>query len=134
MLAFTFAQSAVAFAVVINLLWFFVRTFGAPPCQISEEQILTYWVPQAYPHAKLLRAQLPADEKVALATSQGTFNEYLFSALAYPVHCYHTTVTLEGLNAVSADHELEWKQLGIGYYVYYEPFSTTQPLHLRKVR
>ncbi len=34
-------------------------------------------------------------------------------------------MTLEGLNAVSADHELEWKKLRIRLYIYYEPFSTT---------
>jgi len=134
LLMYCFAQTAVAIAVVINLLWFFIRTFGAPPCRISEEKILTYWVPQAYPHAQLLRAQLVPDEKVAFATSHGTFNAYLFSALSYPIHCYETTVTLETLEATGANHRAALKKLGIGHYLYYEPYSTTQPLHLRKVQ
>jgi hypothetical protein len=129
---FTALQTGIAVAVVLNISFYFYRVFHRLPCQLREDTVLTHWVPQAYPHAKMFRELLPAGTRVALRAEGGTFNRYLFSALSYPIACYYA----DSISITDPFHDKQWLSLSssrhVSVFVHYDPFSTTEPLVLKR--
>ncbi len=127
-------QGLVAVAVVINLFAFFLRTFGTPPCALDADSLFRYWVPQAYPHSLALMKEIGDEPKgIALRAEGGTFNRYLFSALIYPHRVYAADhVERKHLPSDPALNELRAKRT-VDMFLYYDPYSTTQPLTLYRL-
>lgn len=130
---FVSVQALVALTVVINLTFYFIRVFRTFPCSLSEETVFTKWVPQAYPHARELRRLLPDDATVAIHAEGGTFNLYLLSAFAYPVRSYYADA-LDDISSGPTLHRRILSPPSPEYYLYYDPFSTTSPLRLKRQR
>jgi hypothetical protein len=130
---FVAAQGIIALAVVLNLSFYFLRSFGKPPCAVAQHEVFRRWVPQAYPHAGEFAKMVPAGARVALRAEGGTFNRYLFAALVYPVRCYHAEEA-DPAN-ISADPVVARlrAERRVEYFLRYDPLSTTQPLTLRRL-
>lgn len=125
-------QSLIAISVVMNLNSYFLRTFHRPPCRINATEIYMHWIPQAFPHSLQLRQRVSEQARIALYVEGGAFNRYLFSALVYPIRCYYGESLTSGADsAASAIAEL--RKRGVEYYLHYDPFSTTEPLQLRRI-
>ncbi|MGB9692218.1 MAG: hypothetical protein ACPL7D_08615 [Candidatus Sumerlaeaceae bacterium] len=128
---FVAIQALIAISVVININSYFSRKFHHLPCHLSESEIFHHWVPQAYQHALKFKQQMPARARVGLYAEGGTFNRYLFSALAYPIQFYDVDreiLSVESPSTASA----ELRKRGVEHILYYAPFSTTEPLQLRR--
>lgn len=128
---FVCVQGMLALSVVLNLQFYFWRTFHRPPCRITEEEIFQHWAPQAYPHALQLKQQLPQGAHVITQAHGGTFNLYLLSAMAYPLRCYYaetsSTLRTSSLNAHRDQAPSSW------WFLDYDPFDATSPLRLREI-
>lgn len=130
---FVALQTAVALAVVLNLNFYFLRTFGRPVCAVPRESILRHWVPQAYPHAKQLANLLSPDTRVAIHPEGGTFNLYLLTALAYPVAFYDAALVPPDASPSHPVLQHLVRSRGVEYFLHYVPMDTTHPLRLRRI-
>lgn len=88
---FVVMQMLVAVAVVFNMHASYCRLFKKPVGMISEDEMLTFSFPQAWPDSKRLRGMLPDDARVALfSQSEPLF--YQLPSMCYPVAFYEPLV------------------------------------------
>jgi hypothetical protein len=130
---FVLMQFVIAGAVVVNLNAYFLRRFHAPVGRVSGEEILTYWIPQAWPHSKELLRDLPPGAKVALRAGDGTFNRYLLSSLSFPVLCYGAYPANPDDWTADAEFAGLARAEEIDYLLDYHPLDTSMPLRLKRL-
>jgi hypothetical protein len=129
---FVALQSVLALAAVINLHAYHFRTFGKPVWRLSTQEVLTHSLPQVSPDAMELKRRVPPQSAIAL--KPGSELVYMLASLSYPLRFYDA-YPQEGLPWHQDPAFTEFaRQKQIHYILRYDPFSTTDPLMLEKIR
>ena len=126
-------QVSVAFAVVANGEWFFLRQFRKPAGFVNAETVLSYSLPQAWPDSRRLLALLdPKTDRVAMRVEGD--DRFFLPSLCYPLEFYDIWPTDPSNWRADPGFLARANHARLTHLLIYRPLDRANPIELSPVR
>lgn len=129
---FVIAQVGLALAPIINLHGYFERRFGKPIFRLSNDEVMSYMVPQAWPDSIKLKEMFGPKTRIALKPEID--DKYLMPGLAYPLCFYDVYPSNDAAWRSDSEFSKVAKEREIDAILRYTPLNREKPFRVEMIK